>query len=317
MFQTGGFLPWFKAIVGKLPLVSIITPSFNAERFLEDTIRSVLAQDYPLLEYIVIDGGSTDGTLEILRSHGHQLTYLSAPDGGAADAINKGFMRARGEILAWLGADDTYLLGAVSKAVEALVQNPHAAAIYGEGYWTDAAGQVLRRYPTAPYNPAMFASECCICQPTCFFRRHAFEAVGLLNPALRASFDYDLWIRLTKRYPFVHIPDYLATSRMHRENKTLGQRGTVFTESMSLLAQHYGYVPVKWIFGYLSFLRDHRDQFFEPLRPSMATYLRALPVGMRYNYSHPLRYGAEWLSPLKPSNLFRLWRHHEGGPKAH
>jgi glycosyltransferase involved in cell wall biosynthesis len=295
------------------PVVSVITPSFNAARFLDETIRSVLAQDYGHIEYIVMDGGSTDGSLDILRSYSDRLTYFSVADDGAADAINRGFAKARGEILAWLGADDTYLPGAVSKAVAAMATNPDAAVVYGEGYWTDAWGEVLGRYPTAPYDPKMFAHECCVCQPACFIRREAIEAVGMLNSMLRSSFDYDLWIRLTKRYRFVHLPEYLATSRMHRENKTLGQRRTVFLESIALLAQHYGYVPLRWVYGYLSFRRDQRDQFFTPLRHSVATYLLALPVGMRYNYRHPFRFGVEWLSRIKPSNRSRLWRPQEGG----
>jgi glycosyltransferase involved in cell wall biosynthesis len=285
------------------PLVSVITPSFNAARFLEETIQSVLAQDYPYIEYIVMDGGSTDGSLNILRSYADRLTYSSGADEGAADAINNGFAKARGEILAWLGADDTYLPGAVSKAVAALNCNPDAAAVYGEGYWTDAQGQVLGSYPTEDFDPNMFARECCICQPACFFRRDAVEAVGMLNPALRSSFDYDLWIRLTKRYRFVHLPEYLASSRMHRENKTLGQRRTVFTESIALLGQHFGYVPVKWVYGYLSFLRDRRDQFFEPLRHSIPAYLMALPVGLGYNPAHPFMYMAEWIAAVKMSKL--------------
>jgi glycosyltransferase involved in cell wall biosynthesis len=288
------------------PLVSVITPSFNAARFLEATIRSVLDQDYPHIEYIVMDGGSTDGTLDILRSHADQLTYFSAADDGAADAINKGFAKAQGKILAWLGADDTYLPAAVTKAVEALADNPDAAAVYGEASWVGSEGEVMGRYPTAPYDPKMFAQECCICQPACFIRREALETVGMLNPALRASFDYDLWIRLTKRYRFVRIPEHLATSRMHPDNKTLGQRRTVFTESIGLLSKHYGYVPVRWVYGYLAFLRDHRDQFFEPLIYTIGNYLLTLPFGLRYNYRHPFRYGAEWLSAIKPSNLSRL-----------
>ena len=290
------------------PLVSVITPSLNSAQFLEATIQSVLAQDYPRIEYLVMDGGSTDGTLDILRSHADRLTYVSGRDDGAADAINQGFAKAQGEILAWLGADDTYLPGAVSKAVQAFAAHPDAAVVYGEGNWTGPSGEVLGRYPTAPYDPKMFTRECSVCQPACFIRRDAIECVGMLNPRLRASFDYDLWIRLAKQYRFVHLPEYLANSRMHPGNKTLGQRRTVFRESIALLSQYYGYVPVRWIYGYLSFLRDHRDQFFEPLRQSIFTYLLALPVGMRYNYAKPLRYGAEWLSPIKWSNLSRLWR---------
>jgi glycosyltransferase involved in cell wall biosynthesis len=299
-------------LVQPTPLVSIVTPCFNAARFLETTIQSVLAQDYPRIEYLVMDGGSTDGTLDILRSHAGQLTYVSGPDSGAADAIGKGFAKAGGEILAWLNADDTYLPGAVSRAVEAMAANPDAGAVYGEGSWTGSDGEILGRYPTASWSPAMFARECCICQPACFMRREAVEAVGALNPVWQASFDYDLWIRLSKRYRFVHIPECLATSRMHPANKTLGQRKTVFTETIALLGQHYGYVPVRWIYGYLSYLRDGRDQFLEPLRHSIPSYLLSLPLGLRYNHAHPLRYAAEWLAAVRPSNLPRL-RASEGG----
>ncbi len=201
------------------PLVSVITPSLNSAQFLEATIQSVLAQDYPRIEYLVMDGGSTDGTLDILRSHADRLTYVSERDDGAADAINQGFAKAQGEILAWLGADDTYLPGAVSKAVQAFAAHPDAAVVYGEGYWIGPRGEVLGRYPTAPYDPKMFTRECSVCQPACFIRREAMEAVGMLNPGLRASFDYDLWIRLAKRYRFVHLPEYLANSRMHPETR--------------------------------------------------------------------------------------------------
>lgn len=264
----------------------------------------MLSQDYRRIEYIVIDGGSTDGTVDILRAHAGQLTYVSEPDGGAADAINKGFARARGEIVAWLNADDTYLPGAVRKAVEAMAENPDAGAVYGEGYWVDVAGKVLGRYPTADCGPAALAQECCICQPACFMRRDAFQAVGMLRTELQASFDYDLWIRLARRFRFAHVSEYLATSRMHPENKTLAQRETVFRESIGLLAQYFGYVPVRWVYGYLAYLRDGRDQFFQPLRHSVTTYVRALPAGLHYNRTHPWRYLMDWASALKPRN----WR---------
>jgi glycosyltransferase involved in cell wall biosynthesis len=286
----------------------VVTPSFNTARFLEETIQSVLTQDYPRIEYIVMDGGSTDGTLQILKAHGSRLTYVSSPDDGAADAIDKGFARAQGDILAWLNADDTYLPGAVARAVAALDGNPDVAAVYGEGHWIDAKGALLGPYPTARCDAAALGRDCCICQPACFIRRSAMEVVGRLNVELQASFDYDLWIRLAKRYRFAHVPEYLATSRMHQENKTLSQRATVFSESIGLLRRYYGYVPVRWVYGYLSFLRDRRDQFFEPLRNSILTYLLALPVGIRYNHAHPLKYVAEWMSQVKPSHLPKLWR---------
>lgn len=281
------------------PLVSVITPALNAAEFLEETIRSVLAQDYPRIEYLVMDGGSTDGTLEILHRYRGRLEFVSAADGGTADAINGGFRQARGEILAWLGADDLYLPGAVSAAVAALAEDSAAGAVYGEGYWIGADGRTLGRYPTvAPYTPAAFRRECPICQPACFLRREALEAVGGLDASLESAFDYDLWIRLSGRYRFRAIPQYLAQSRMHGRNKSLGQKQRMFEECIQLLRRHYGYVPVSWIYGYVSFLRDRTDQFFTPSRPSPAAYLRSLVVGSRYNARHLLRYWKEWLTPM-------------------
>ena len=285
------------------PLVSVITPAFHAAEFLEETIRSVLAQDYPRIEYLVMDGGSTDGTLEILERYRGRLEFVSSPDGGAADAINRGFQKARGEILAWLGADDLYLPGAVSAAVAAFAEDPGAGAVYGEGYWIGEDGRAIGRYPTvAPYSPAAFRRECPICQPACFLRREAVEAVGGLDASLQSAFDYDLWIRLSRRYRFRAIPAYLAQSRMHARNKSLGQKQRMFEESIQLLRRHYGYVPVAWIYGYVSFLRDRTDQFFTPPRLSPAAYLRSLVVGSRYNARHLLRYWKEWLTPI-PARL--------------
>jgi len=277
------------------PLVSIVTPSFHSGEFLEQTIESVLAQDYPRIEYIVMDGGSTDGTLAILERYRDRLQFVSEPDQGAADAINRGFERSRGQILAWLGADDLYLPGAIAAAVEAFAAAPDAAVVYGEAYWIDETGKRLARYPTvSPYRPQVFAKECAVCQPACFIRREPAESVGLLNASLQSAFDYDLWIRLSQRYRFQAIPRELAASRMHRRNKSLGQKRQMFEETIGLLRKHYGYVPVQWMYGYVSFLRDGGDQFFTPLRPSTGAYLESLIAGSRQNSGHLLRYWSEW-----------------------
>ena len=282
------------------PLVSIVTPSFNAAEFIEETIRSVLAQDYPRIEYLVMDGGSTDGTVEILERYRGRLQFVSSPDGGTADAVNRGFRKARGEILAWIGADDLYLPGAVSAAVAAFQEDPASVVVYGGGYWIDETGRTLGRYPTvAPYDPSMFRRECPICQPAAFMRRKAVEAVGGLNESLQSAFDYDLWIRLSRRYPFRAIPRHLAGSRMHSRNKSLGQKQRMFDECIGLLRHHYGYVPLHWVYSYVSFLRDRTDQFFTPMQSSPAAYLRSLVLGSRYNARCLPRYWKEWLAGLR------------------
>jgi len=291
------------------PLVSIITPCIGSSTFLDQAIRSVLAQDYRPIEYIVMDGGSTGCSSDILEPYKDRLRYISAPDLGAADAINNGFGMAKGAVLAWLSSDDTYLPGAVRSAVTALAAAPDAGAVYGEACWTDEQGCILDRYPTVrPFDPAALARECCICQPACFFRRSALESVGMLNAALHSAFDYDLWIRLSRRYRFVSVDACLATSRMHRANKSLAQRRLMFEESMFVLKQHYDYVPPAWIYGSLQYARDRRDQFYEPLRLSALTYLATFFVGSCRSYRHLLRYWKDWISPLSFANLRRLLR---------
>ncbi len=292
---------------GSLPLVSIVTPSLNMARYLREAIDSVLSQDYPNIEHIVMDGGSTDGTVEILESYGSRLRYSIGPDGGAADAINRGFREGRGSILAWLSADDRYYPGAVRLAVERLMAAPEACAVYGEAHWIDAAGDVIRPYPTQPLDLNRLGKECCICQPACFFRRSAFEAVGGLDPALQSAFDYDLWIRMARKYPFRHLPALLAASRMHPANKTMGQRGQVFEESIRVLRRHYHYVPMAWIHADLCCRTNRRDPFPEPLPLFPREFLLSLPVGCWHNRRALVQYVSEWTGTLMraASNLVR------------
>ncbi len=299
-----------------LPLVSIVTPCLNSVRFIERTIESVLSQDYPEIEYVVMDGGSTDGTLDILNRYRGRLEYFSEMDGGASDAINRGFARSKGSIFGWLNADDQYLPGAVSAAVRHLLQHQEADIIYGEGIWTDDTGREIERYPTVtPYRGDMFERECGICQPASFMRREAFAAAGLLNVKRNSCFDYDLWVRMARKCRFLAVPEVLATSRMHKQNETIGNRRRVFQQNICLLREAYGYVPVNWVYGYLSFLRDGRDQYFEPLRHSPAVYLGSLAVGSLYNRKHLWRYWKEWGSRLKIAKLASLWAERTENPK--
>lgn len=274
-------------------------------RFLEETIESVLSQDYPRIEYIVRDGGSTDSTLALLARYQGRLRYYSGPDDGTADALNQGFRDARGTILAYLNADDVYLPGAVSSAVCALGQHPTAAVVYGEGDWIDEQGDRLGRYPTQEFEPARFQTECFLCQPATFFRRSAYEAVGGINTTLQYTFDYDLWIRLARSYQFVHIDDLMALSRMHRANKSLGQRKRVYAETFAILQQHFGYVPFAWIYSDTCYRADGRDQFFEPLQPSVSNYIRSLGRGLQLNWRHPLRYTQDWAKEMSWEGLKR------------
>ncbi|MFN3323459.1 MAG: glycosyltransferase family 2 protein [Bryobacteraceae bacterium] len=288
------------------PLVSVVTASYNMGEFLRETIDSVLSQDYPHIEYIVMDGGSTDGTLEVLEGYRGRIIFHSAPDGGAADAINRGMELARGSIIAYLHADDTYLPGAVSEVVRQFVEHPTTDIVYGEGYWVDVKGAILRRYPTRPFDRAVLARECFICQPASFMRRSTFEIAGGLDASLQYTFDFDFWIRASPWAEFRHIDAYLATSRMHPRNKTVGQRREVLRETLRLLKMRYGYVPFSWIHAYCCYRIDGRDQFYQALRPSLLKYLVSLPVGLHHNTDRPLRYILEWADAISWGGFVRL-----------
>ena len=276
------------------PLVSIVTPCYNAAKFLPAAVESVLNQDHPQIEYIVIDGGSTDGTIEILERYRGRLQYFSERDRGPADAIHKGFAKASGDILAWLNADDTYEPGAVRFAAEYLAAHPQAEVLYGDGWWITEDGEALRRYPTLPFDARVLERDCFICQPAAFLRSTAYRSCPI-DREMNLSFDYDLWIRMSKEgRRFDYVPRHLANTRMHRESLTLGKRREVFHASMGLLRRHYGYVPFSWVFGYSALRVDGRDQFFEPLRPSIGKYLVSLPLGLWVNRSRPLRFFGEW-----------------------
>jgi glycosyltransferase involved in cell wall biosynthesis len=232
------------------PLVTVVTPSLNHGRFIRETIESVLSQSYSALEYLVIDGGSSDETLAVIKAYGDRLGWVSERDAGQAAAINKGWRRARGDIVAYLNSDDTYLPRALERAVAAFAAHPEADVVYGEGYHVDATGRVLERYPTEPFHRERLAATCFICQPAAFVRRRAAEQVGYLDESLQYCMDYDFWIRLARVATFAHVPEYLATSRVHPETKTLAQRARAHAEILDTVHRHFKYVPPPWIYSY-------------------------------------------------------------------
>jgi glycosyltransferase involved in cell wall biosynthesis len=232
------------------PLVSIVTPSYNQGRYIEETIQSVLQQNYPNLEYLVFDGGSTDHTLAVLRRYEGRLIWASERDRGQADAINKGFRSARGEILAWLNSDDTYLPGTIRRVVEYFQAHRDVGMVYGEGYHVDAIGKIVERYYTEPFSFKRLAEICFICQPTVFLRAEVIKTIGLLDIRLRYCLDYDYWMRVAKRFRIGYLGAYLANSRLHIETKTLSQRIGFHREILQTVKKHYGLVPVRWLYAY-------------------------------------------------------------------
>lgn len=219
-------------------LVSIVTPSYNQARFLEETMRSVLEQDYPHIEYIVVDGGSTDGSREIIEKYANRLAWwVSEKDRGQTDAINKGFARARGEVLAWLNSDDTYRPGAIREAVEFLRANPQVGLVYGDANYIDEHGRVIGRFPAAQTDYRRLRQGYVhIPQQSAFFRGDLWRKVGPLDDSFYFAMDYDLWVRLAHEAPIVYLPRVWANFRLHSDAKTIAADDRCWPE---MLRVHY------------------------------------------------------------------------------
>ncbi len=208
-----------------LPLFSIITPSYNQARFLEATLRSVVEQDYPNVEYLVVDGGSTDGSVDIIRRYSPHITWwVSEKDSGQSEAINKGMRRARGEFVGWLNSDDIYQPGALTAAMAAFRSNPDAAVVYGDAIAMDADGRSFNVMHAGQYSLLDLLTFKIICQPAAFMRRSVLEQVNFLNPDYHLLMDHLLWINLAQVAPIVYVPQVWAAARYHDQakNRTRG-----------------------------------------------------------------------------------------------
>jgi glycosyltransferase involved in cell wall biosynthesis len=224
-----------------LPLVSIVTPSFNQGRFLEATIQSVLAQDYPRVEYLVIDGGSTDDSVAVIRQYVDRLAYWhSQPDRGQAHAVNQGLGRATGDILGWLNSDDLLAPGTVQKAVRVFQSQPEIDVVYGRLARIDDAGRPVPT-PVLPKDRVEFGlnfviGECIVNQPGAFWRRRIMERVGLLDERLNYSLDYEYWIRMALAgATFKRLDPVVASFRLSQGSKTVGQTAAHAVEQLRTL----------------------------------------------------------------------------------
>lgn len=217
-------------------LVSIITPSYNQAPYLEQTIRSVLEQDYPRIEYVVVDGASTDNSFEIIKRYNDLLAYwISEKDSGQAEAINKGFTRANGDILGWLNSDDYYLPGTVSAVVKCFEENPDAVMIYGDMLAVDGMGQTMN---VLKYKQLSLEDLLCfqiIGQPSVFFRQLALEKTGLLDTSFHFMLDHHLWIRLAQQGRILHVPQVWSAARYHAAAKNRAKAAEFGREAFRVL----------------------------------------------------------------------------------
>lgn len=267
------------------PRVTVVTPSYNQARFLEGTIRSVLLQGYPNLEYIVIDGGSTDGSAAIIRRYEPWLSYwISESDNGQAHAINKGFQRATGTVLAWLNSDDRYEPGAIAQAVATLMTQ-RAHVVYANCRLVDSAGELVRlanpsqvtigsllRYWREDHIPP---------QPSMFFTAEALRSVGWLDEGLVYAMDYDLCLKLINRYPFLYVDAEWSVYTIHADSKT-GQGWDVFEPEWYRVSLPYW--KRQGTLFYLQSLWLHRREWEARLlldRANLAYHARDLSLARR------------------------------------
>jgi len=249
----------------KRPLVSIVTPSYNQAQFLEQTIQSVLSQTYPNIEYIVVDGGSTDGSQEIIRRYDDQITsWLSEDDQGQTDAINKGFSMAEGDILAWLNSDDVYLPDAVEQAVAFLSDHPEIGMVYGHAYYVDEAGERMAEYPSKITDyVGLRRGVNTIPQQSSFFRHKIWNMVGPLDPSYFYAMDYYLWVRISAVSPLAYLPKPLAHFRIHDASKSRTAARRCWPEMIKL---HFRDGGSRFSILYAKYLVRRVVEPFMPLR---------------------------------------------------
>lgn len=237
----------------ELPLVTVVTPSFNQGRFIAATIESVLSQDYPRIEYIVVDGASTDETAAVVGRYAGRLTFVSEPDRGQSEAINKGFRRARGEFVAWINSDDLLLPGAIAAAVEALRAHPEAGAVYGEGFQIDENGAVISRFaPTQAFNLwRLLNLSDYILQQSVVFRRSVFDDVGWLDEELHYGMDWEILMRIALRHPLVYVPHEMGAIREYAAAKSFSGGAKRARELTAILRRHTGkrFPPGMFVYG--------------------------------------------------------------------
>lgn len=292
------------------PLFTIVTPSFNQGRFLDRTIRSVLDQFVSSIEYLVFDGGSTDDSIEILKSYEKKIKWVSEADHGQAHAVNKGFKIAQGEIIGWLNSDDIYYPGALERVAGIFQSDPTIDIVYGDAYHINENDQVIEKYYTEPWNFERLLEVCFICQPATFIHRRVFEKIGYLNESLHYCMDYDYWIRAGKAgLKFYYFPEILAGSRLYAETKTLGSRIKVHYEINDMLRTHLERVPDRWLFNYAHAIVDTHLSRDKRLRFALWVSLVSIKAALHWNKSitsNMISYIFRWLIGATRANI-REW----------
>lgn len=270
--------------------VSVITPSYNQGQFIERTLQSVAIQEGAEIEHVVFDGGSTDNTVDVLKSFLPSVRWVSKKDNGQTDAVNQGIRSTDGEIIGWLNSDDVYYPGTIARVVAYFKTHPDVDVVYGMADHIDLNDLPFESYPSAPWNMEFLKQTCFICQPALFFRRRVVEQYGVLDDSLNFCMDYEYWLRLGKAgVRFAYLEEKLAGSRMYPDNKTLGARVKVHREINDMFKSLFGRVPDKWLFNYghavvESWSTDARNQPAFAAKVGVTSLLAALKWNKKISF---------------------------------
>ena len=232
-------------------IISFIIPSYQQGVHLKKCLDGIAEQDLSRDQYelLVYDGGSEDGTIELLKKHSLHPTWVSQPDHGQASAVNRGLQEAKGKVIAWINSDDYYMLGAIKKVLDFFNKHPEVDILYGDADIVNETGNKLYPYPTEEWNYAQLADICFICQPATFFRASLIEKHGLLDESLDCAIDYEYWLRIGKSQELHYLKEPLACSRLYGDAKTLRMKTRSDAESLFVSRRHTGKWSDKWRIG--------------------------------------------------------------------
>jgi glycosyltransferase involved in cell wall biosynthesis len=267
------------------PRVSVIMPSYNHAKYIRAAIDSVLSQEYEGIDLIVMDGGSRDGTVEVLRGYGDRLRFVSKSDRGQADAINQGFQRAEGDLLCWLNSDDMFAPGAIRRVVRAFLENPQVEFVYGRGWDIDESGQIIDEAGVLAFDLwRLIHQRNFIQQPSCFFRRSLLDRVGAVDERLHYVMDWDLWIRFAA-YRGLYVDDFWSYNRVYGDNKTQSGQLRRWKEIRVMVRRYTDarWPPVVWLYLLEALIQLVRSRGLSPIVEGRL--LRAYWRGMQRDLS--------------------------------
>lgn len=265
--------------------LSIITPSFNQGIFIERTIKSVLMQSISHFEYVVMDGGSTDETITILKKYDSKLRWMSEKDNGQTQAINKALKLVSGDIIGWVNSDDIYYPNAFKTVMDYFQAHPEIDVVYGNANYIDANDEIIEPYPTQSWNKDKLIEACYLCQPAVFFRRRVIDKFGFLNEKLNYCMDYEYWLRLALNgAQFFYSDQILAGSRLHPDTKSLGAKIPFYKEINQMLKMKLGAVPNRWLLNYAHIVVDVKKDSYSPFLIKNRIAIHAILASLRWNH---------------------------------